>query len=501
MSKVSRRSVLAAGAVGGVMTVAAQAAGVFGNPDLPPQGAVNATNPQTLTDPGPQNPALANNLPSFIDPPPTDVGGMPQFWSSFNIAPKRIQDGGWARQVTHIGLPDLDRHRRREHAALCRRRPRAALAPAGRMGGHDARELPRHDARCPRASLCRGREGGRPLVLPRPALPHSLQGLGPDGAEFVLAFDNGAAARIQHAAADRLAGAYAAGRAGQEFRRAGRRLQEHPACSSAGSSRARSRARSMPTRKRSRRRLARRRSRSSSACRSMKPNKVTKGGQMQIADSSNFRVVHDRRRRPGHGKARRDAGAALASERRRVAVLHQGRGPHDGVQHRAGRHDRRFPARRHRLRKEEPRPLRRNPSARRPTLVGCMPSTSLSGSTASSTASKSTCGGAGVLHEHGVDRGIGVERLHGLDRPLGGDVGRQVHVRAVAPELRRLLHLHPDVPSRRLVVPDQDRGQARACGHPSISFSIRGARSANTASATGPPGIRIALNGGSAVRR
>jgi oxalate decarboxylase len=25
---------------------------------------------------------------------------MPQFWTSFNLAPKRIQNGGWARQIT-----------------------------------------------------------------------------------------------------------------------------------------------------------------------------------------------------------------------------------------------------------------------------------------------------------------------------------------------------------------------------------------------------------------
>jgi oxalate decarboxylase len=24
---------------------------------------------------------------------------MPQFWASFNLAPKRIQNGGWARQI------------------------------------------------------------------------------------------------------------------------------------------------------------------------------------------------------------------------------------------------------------------------------------------------------------------------------------------------------------------------------------------------------------------
>ena len=47
MSKLSRRSILAAGATGGVVATAAaaRAAGMFGNPDLPPQGAVNATAP------------------------------------------------------------------------------------------------------------------------------------------------------------------------------------------------------------------------------------------------------------------------------------------------------------------------------------------------------------------------------------------------------------------------------------------------------------------------
>jgi oxalate decarboxylase len=43
---------------------------------------------------GPQDQNLANNEPA------TDVNGMPQFWASFNLAPKRIQNGGWARQIT-----------------------------------------------------------------------------------------------------------------------------------------------------------------------------------------------------------------------------------------------------------------------------------------------------------------------------------------------------------------------------------------------------------------
>src|SRR6267154_5453151 len=45
--------------------------------------------------------SLHDALPiSFRSPPPSDVGDMPLFWGSFNTAAKRIQDGGWARQVT-----------------------------------------------------------------------------------------------------------------------------------------------------------------------------------------------------------------------------------------------------------------------------------------------------------------------------------------------------------------------------------------------------------------
>src|SRR6516165_6775495 len=99
MEPVSRRSVLAAAAAGTVATAAV--AQTFGNPDEPPQGAINTTgNPSSFTDPGPQNPALASQFPGAFSPPPTDVGDMPMFWASFNNAPRRIQDGGWARQVT-----------------------------------------------------------------------------------------------------------------------------------------------------------------------------------------------------------------------------------------------------------------------------------------------------------------------------------------------------------------------------------------------------------------
>src|ERR1700757_3787087 len=103
MDPFSRRRMLAFSAAGAVAATAANAAS-FGNPDAPPEGAVNA-NAGSLRDPGPQNPALASQFPSVVTPPATDVGDMPQFWASFNNAHRRIQGGGWARQVTQADFP------------------------------------------------------------------------------------------------------------------------------------------------------------------------------------------------------------------------------------------------------------------------------------------------------------------------------------------------------------------------------------------------------------
>src|SRR6201997_177771 len=191
MSNLSRRSVLAAGTANGVVAAAtgARAAG-FGNPDEPPEGAVNATNPKALIDPGPQDPGLAGNEPSFLNPPATDVNGMPQYWSSFNLAPKRIQNGGWARQITaddfaisttisgvnmRLGpgaIRELHWHQQAEWAVMTYGNCRVTILDLdGRPQVADVKE-------------------GDLWYFPA-GFPHSLQGLGPDGCEFVLAFDNG----------------------------------------------------------------------------------------------------------------------------------------------------------------------------------------------------------------------------------------------------------------------------------------------------------------------
>ncbi len=99
---MSRRHILGTGAAVGVAGfAAAAAAGTPGSPDEPQQGiGTTQGNPRAAVDPGPQNPAIAEQFPAALSPPATDVGDLPQFWASFNNAPRRIQAGGWARQVT-----------------------------------------------------------------------------------------------------------------------------------------------------------------------------------------------------------------------------------------------------------------------------------------------------------------------------------------------------------------------------------------------------------------
>src|SRR5215831_18806224 len=83
-SFLSRRDMLAVAAAGGALLAA---------------GSAHAA------DPGPRNPALQSQFPDAVNPPATDVGELSQFWASFNNAHKRIQSGGWARQVTQADFP------------------------------------------------------------------------------------------------------------------------------------------------------------------------------------------------------------------------------------------------------------------------------------------------------------------------------------------------------------------------------------------------------------
>ncbi|MBV8592145.1 MAG: cupin domain-containing protein [Acetobacteraceae bacterium] len=165
----------------------------FGNPDEPPEGAVNTKgNPSSTSDPGPNNPALSNQFPTAFSPPATNVGSLPMFWASFNNAPRRIQNGGWARQVTQFdfqvseqiagvnmrltrgGIRELHWHQAAEWAYVTYGTCRVTtIDQFGRANVEDVHE------------------GG--LWYFPAGMPHSLQGIGEDGCEFILCFDDGKA--------------------------------------------------------------------------------------------------------------------------------------------------------------------------------------------------------------------------------------------------------------------------------------------------------------------
>lgn len=188
---VSRRA-FAAATAGGLVASRVASAASLGNPDSPPQGlpAIKG-NPQSSTDPGPQNKTLDGQFPDVDMPPPTDHGEVENFWFPFSEANKRVQDGGWTRQVTVKELPiakslagvdmrltaggvrELHWHLPAEWAFV--------LYGNARITGFD------QDGRSFVADVGPGDLWNFPS-----GIPHSIQGLDPDGTEFLLVFDDGA---------------------------------------------------------------------------------------------------------------------------------------------------------------------------------------------------------------------------------------------------------------------------------------------------------------------
>lgn len=145
---------------------------------------------QSSTDVGPENDLLKQATPNAFTPPPTDHGEVQTFWSSFSTAHRRIQEGGWSRQVTVEDFP-------------------ISKTIAGvnmRLTAGGIRELHWHAAAewaimlAGNARITAIDSDGRAFVkdvtkddlwfFPT-GTPHSIQGLPPDGAEFLLVFDDG----------------------------------------------------------------------------------------------------------------------------------------------------------------------------------------------------------------------------------------------------------------------------------------------------------------------
>ena len=146
--------------------------------------------PISASDPGPKNPIASSQASSSELPPSTDRGDVNNFWFPFARAHKRIQAGGWARQVTAKDLPisttisgvnmrliagairELHWHTANEWALMLYGNARiTCFDQQGRMFVKDVKE-------------------GDLWFFPS-GFPHSIQGLGPDGCEFLLVFDEG----------------------------------------------------------------------------------------------------------------------------------------------------------------------------------------------------------------------------------------------------------------------------------------------------------------------
>ncbi len=141
-------------------------------------------------DPGPNNGALDAHNPSAMVPPETDAGAVPTFKYSFSQAHKRLYEGGWSHEVTERELPIS-----KSLAGVLMR-----LTPGG------VRELHWHNAAewaimlYGVARITAVDSEGKSFVADTvegdlwyfPAgIPHSIQGLRPDGAKFLLVFDDG----------------------------------------------------------------------------------------------------------------------------------------------------------------------------------------------------------------------------------------------------------------------------------------------------------------------
>ena len=176
--KISRRKMMTATAAG---VAAAATAASAQQPQRPGRGG---------TDPGPRNVAREAQNPDILVPPSTDHGTLPNLRFSFADSHVRLESGGWTRQVTVRelgistgiagvnmrlnagGVRELHWHKAAEWAYMLYGTARiTAIDAQGRNFVDDV--------------------GVGDLWFFGSGIPHSIQGLGPDGCEFLLVFDDG----------------------------------------------------------------------------------------------------------------------------------------------------------------------------------------------------------------------------------------------------------------------------------------------------------------------
>jgi len=154
------------------------------------QRSAKSQRDQSASDAGPENTLLKEANPNVFTPPTTDHGEVQTFWSSFSTAHRRIQEGGWSRQVTVEDFPiakeiagvnmrltaggirELHWHAAAEWALMLS--GNARITAIDNDGKSFVKDVTKDD-----------------LWFFPTGTPHSIQGLAPDGAEFLLVFDDG----------------------------------------------------------------------------------------------------------------------------------------------------------------------------------------------------------------------------------------------------------------------------------------------------------------------
>jgi oxalate decarboxylase len=187
MSELSRRGILTtAAAAGGLLATASVAVAQTAEKVPQPSRAPGIGG----TDPHPGGVARELQNPDLVNPPSTDSGTVPNLRFSFADSHVRQSSGGWTRQVTVRelgisksiagvnmrlnagGVRELHWHKQAEWAYMLSGTARVtAIDPQGRNFVDDV--------------------GVGDLWYFPGGIPHSIQGLGPDGCEFLLVFDDG----------------------------------------------------------------------------------------------------------------------------------------------------------------------------------------------------------------------------------------------------------------------------------------------------------------------
>ena len=184
---VSRRSFLGAGSAA---VATAAVAGLAAHAQQP-ESTAKAESGHSSSDPGPENrPLLAQN-PSSNTPPSTDHGDIGPIWYSFDLARKRVEEGGWTHQVTQRELPPS-----KDIAGVNMRLTSGSFRE---LHWHTANEwayMEYGNARVtvlnPDGTMFIDDVGEGDLWFFPAGFPHSIQGLGPNGCQFLLVFDEGA---------------------------------------------------------------------------------------------------------------------------------------------------------------------------------------------------------------------------------------------------------------------------------------------------------------------